>query len=212
MGGSAKYWWAILYPENMIPTWQDDIDDIIQLPYAYCIHDKDLLHDGDEDRKVHVHLMIMFPNTTTYKHAMYVFSLLAAEGKRCVNKCERIISVRQSYKYLIHDTDKCREKGKYQYFVSDRIEGNCFDIGAYEQLGTEEKQKIRRDLSWEVIQNQFCDYTSFYTYVVSNYDSEYENILVTYQGHFDKLCKGVYHKLQKYEQLRKKEEEKKQEE
>lgn len=208
----AKYWWAVLYPENMLPTWQDDISDILQLPFAYCIHDKDLLKDGDESRKEHIHLIIVFPNTTTYRHAMETFNLLSALGERCLNTCKKVISIRQSFKYLIHDTDECRKKGKHQYSRSEIIEGNNFDIGAYEQIGTEEKQKIRRELSWEVINNQFYDYTSFYTYVVSNFDSEYENIVVTYQGHFDKLCKGVYYKLQKYEQIRQREEAKEQKE
>ena len=52
MAEKNRYWSGIAYPENMIDTWQDDIGDIVQLPYAYCIHDKDLLLDGDETRKL----------------------------------------------------------------------------------------------------------------------------------------------------------------
>ena len=41
----ARYYWAVLYPENMRDSWQDDIDLLLQVPYAYCIHDKDYLSD-----------------------------------------------------------------------------------------------------------------------------------------------------------------------
>lgn len=201
----AKYWWAVLYPENMISSWQDDIADILQLPFAYCIHDKDLLSDGDEDRKVHVHLFIAFPNTTTYKHALSVFDLLSAEGKSALNTCKAVISCRRAFDYLIHDTDECRKKGKHQYQKEERITGNNFDIGAYEQLGLEEKQAIRRELSFVVIEKQIANYATFYSFVVSNYDSEYENVVVSYQGHFDKLCKGVYRQLKKYHQAEERE-------
>lgn len=164
----AKFWWGILYPDNMVENWQEDIDDIIQLPFAYCIHDKDLLHDGDETRKVHVHLMIMWNNTTTYKHALSVFQLLNAPGRTCVNTIKMIISPRKAWDYLIHDTEKCRKKGKYQYPKEERIEGNNFDIGAYEQLSTEEKAEIRRTLSKLCLDKGFTNYASFYKYVMTH--------------------------------------------
>lgn len=34
----ARYWWAVLYQENMRPDWRETIDDLLQLPYAYCEH------------------------------------------------------------------------------------------------------------------------------------------------------------------------------
>lgn len=73
----ARYWWAVLYPENMVPDWESRIGDIVQVPYAYAAHtlDKD---SKSEHRKDHVHLILVFGNTTTYKHAMEVFNLLSA--------------------------------------------------------------------------------------------------------------------------------------
>ena len=87
----AKYWTAVLYPESMIDDWQNKISDLLQIPYEYCIHDKDNLGnviktvknkynkpvtydasefaiDKHEHRKVHVHLVICFSNTTTKSH------------------------------------------------------------------------------------------------------------------------------------------------
>lgn len=206
----CKYWWAICYLENMKENWKDDISDLLQVPYAYCIHDRCVDENGDP-RKVHAHVMIAFPNTTTENHAKSVFKELEAEGQSMLinDKINRVINVRRAYDYLIHDTEDCRKKGKLLYPSSERIIGNNFDIGAYEQLGLEEKMKIRRELSLFLIEKQFSDYTTFYQYVVSNYDSEYENIVVSYQGHFDKLCKGCYHRKEKIKQYLQKEAEEK---
>ena len=38
----VRYWWGILYPENMIENWKDEIEDVLQLPFCYCVHDKDI--------------------------------------------------------------------------------------------------------------------------------------------------------------------------
>ena len=32
----ARYWWAVLYQENMVDGWRDNIEELLQLPYAYC--------------------------------------------------------------------------------------------------------------------------------------------------------------------------------
>lgn len=209
-GVKSKYWWAICYPENMKDNWESDISDLLQVPYAYCVHDKDLDNDGD-DRKTHLHLIIVFPNTTTQKHALSVFKELEKDDCSMIpnDVIKRVINIRRAYNYLIHDTDECREKNKYQYSPKERISGNMFDIGAYEQIGLEEKMQIRRELSKFLIQKQFTDYTTFYQFVIANYDTEYENIVVSYQGHFDKLCKGCFHRVQKQREYEKREFEKK---
>ena len=36
----ARYWVAIMYPENMLDNWEDEISGKVQVPFAYCIHDK----------------------------------------------------------------------------------------------------------------------------------------------------------------------------
>ena len=188
----ARYWVGVLYNENMRENWQQDIGDLLQLPYAYCIHDKDTTSDHAEDRKVHTHLLLAFPNTTTYKNALRVFDTLSAPGRKAINTCEYCISVRGSYDYLIHDTETCRKKGKYLYDKSERITGNNFDIGAYEQVSISEKQEKRRELGKILIEGGYTNYTDFYKYVSENLDTLYEEVLCCYSGHFEKLTKGNY--------------------
>ena len=197
----TKYWVGVGYPESMKDDWKESIGDTLELPYAYCVHDKDKNgHDGD--RKTHVHLIVVWPNTTTYKNALSVFNRLSAEGKTAFNKIEPIANIRHKYDYLIHDTEDSRKKKKYLYDESERIEGNNFDIGNYEQTSLEDKKSMRRELSLKIFEMGFTNYIDFYMLVISDFGTEYEDIVTTYSGHFDRLIRGNYHK---WEQARERE-------
>lgn len=188
----ARYWVGVLYPENMRSDWQECIGEILQLPYAYGIHDRDLNSDGTP-RKSHVHLMIAFPNTTTYKSAMQVFNELSAPGQQALNTIQKINNVRYMYNYLIHDTDECRKKHKHKYPASSRVVGNNFDIGNYEQISQTDKESMRDELAHIIMNHpEMKNFTDFNKYVISNYGSEYNNIVACYSGYFERLTKGNF--------------------
>lgn len=190
----ARFWNGVLYPENMLPDWEKRIGDILELPFSYCVHDKDLEKDGEE-RKVHVHIIIAFPNTTTKKHAFNVFNLLAQSGKNALSTCKAVISIRGSYDYLIHDTDNAKKDGKYLYPKFCRISGNNFDIGAYEQLGVAERNDMCRELCDCIMSQAFTNFGDFYMYVSSEFDSNYFEILKSYSGLFERLTKSNFQKF-----------------
>lgn len=195
----ARFWTGVLYQENMRENWEVKIGDIVQLPYAYCEHTQDK-DTKSEHRKDHVHLILAFPNTTTYNHAKKVFDLLSADGKKALNKVEAVINIRSIYDYLIHDTDACRKEGKELYPVENRITGNNFDIGAYEQLGAAEKNEMTKELCMDITREGFTNFTDFFVYVMGKYeDTNYFEIVKTYSGLFERLTRGNY---QKYEQGR----------
>lgn len=192
----ARFWTGVLYQENMREDWRDKIDDILQMPFVYCEHTQDK-DSKSEHRKDHVHIIIAFPNTTTYNHAMTVFGLLSAEGKTALNKIEAVINVRHMYDYLIHDTNKCKELGKEQYSSEARITGNNFDIGAFEQLGAKEKDDMCKELCTAIIDNGFTNFTDFFEFVLATYeDTNYFEILKTYSGLFERLTRGNFQKWQ----------------
>lgn len=195
----TRYWVAVGYPENMVDGWQDKIDDAYQLPYAYCVHDKDKLADTgeEEDRKVHVHIMLAWGNTTTYKHALSVFRKLNAPGKEAFPTCEPIIHVRYMYEYLIHNTPKAKKKNKYLYDASERICGNNFDIGSYEQLSEADKKNMRRALSKMILEEHISSYAVLYRQVLEMNDPAYEDVLCGYVSHFRELCRAMYLEKQK---------------
>ena len=200
ISAKARYWWAVCYPENMIEDWKNQIHDIVQLAGAYCVHDKDLLKDDDEQRKVHVHIMIAFHNTTTYKNALTTFQRLSAPGRICCNKCEQIISVKYAYNYLIHDTDKCKEDGKHQYDRSERILFNNFDIGAYEQLSVEEQEEIFDEICDYIENNSITNFANLDRVFRKRENKAYKHVLKGHTRYFVELCKGVYLKKSEYEQ------------
>ncbi len=195
----ARFWAGVLYPENMREDWKEDIGDILQHPYAYCVHTQDR-DSKSEHRKDHVHLIVAFPNTTTYKHALNVMGLLSAEGKRAINKCEAVVGIRNVYDYLIHDTEDCRKKGKELYTKEERVTGNGFDIGAYEQLGIAEKNEMFVEMSEAIREHGFTNYMDFYEYVADTYEEMgYIEVMRCYSGHFERLTKGNYQRwIQQY--------------
>ena len=184
----ARYWVAVLYPESMDPDWSDDLDFKLQVPYCFCIHDKDLTSDCEEDRKVHVHLILAFNNTTTYNHALSIFQKLQPTCKYC----EQVLNIRFMYNYLIHDTSDCKKKNKHVYSISERICGNNFDIGSYEQISISDKRKMLKDLCDFIYKNNICNFIDFYESFLNEFDSEYFEVISTYSGLLERLCKGNY--------------------
>lgn len=183
----ARYWTAVLYPESMVDDWEESISDIVQVAYEYCVHDSDKNIDG-EDRKTHVHVVLAFNNVTTYNHALKVFQLL----QESCSYCEQVLNIAYMHKYLIHDTDSCRKKGKFLYSPSCRISGNNFDIGSYEQISLSDKRKMCKELCDFVVCNCICNFTDFYCSFIDNFGSEYFEVLCTYSGLIERLCKGNY--------------------
>lgn len=191
--GNARYWWAVLYQENMREDWRERIDDLIQLPYAYCEHTADR-DSKSEHRKDHVHLIVAKNNTTSYKHIMSVFNLLSAPGKRALNTCEACVDIRHCYDYLIHDTASCRKLGKEQYDPSERVTGNGFDIGAYEQISQAEKQEKLWELIGFIISEDITNLADFTIAAANHFPKEYQQIIIGYNSTLERYTRAQYQK------------------
>lgn len=198
----ARYWEGIIYPENMPSNWKSTIDDTLQMPFCYCVHDKDNLMDTGE-RKIHVHILLAFNNTTTRKHALQVLNLLSLDGKICCPMVEACISIRKCYDYLIHNTESSQDK--YQYPEDERIEGNGFDIGCYEQLSQADKQKYMWDIEDIIFKEGIDNYYMLCGAVRQRYGSEHYQVLIGHSGHYYRLLQGLYvmRKKEREEQERK---------
>lgn len=187
-GEKGKYWTCVCWLDSMVDNWQDEIADLLQIPYCYCIHDKDKTSRDDEDRKTHVHIIIAFSNTTTYNHALKVFKKLMPS---CA-KIEQVLNIRYMYDYLIHDTESCRKKNKHLYDRSERIEGNNFDIGGFEQISISDKRAMCKNLCDFIINHNIDNFSDFYKIVFDYFDSSYLEVIISYSGLFERLCKGNY--------------------
>lgn len=192
----AKYWVGVLYPENMREDWQEQIGDIIELPYAYCIHNGDL-DMQKEGRKAHIHLMIAFNNTTTEATAYKIYNKLSAEGKKASPGIQAVNNIRHTYNYLIHNTETSKKLGKHLYNPSERICGNNFDIGSYEQISMKEKEDMANELAELIDQQNITNFMVFYRYVKNNFGNEYVSIMRSYSSFYERLIAGNYHNLPK---------------
>lgn len=193
MAGNARYWVGVCYPENMVSDWENQIGDLVQVPFAYCIHNID--HDSkSEHRKDHVHIMLAFSNTTTYNNALNTFKRLSADGRSCINKCLSVVSVRNQYDYLIHDTDACRKQGKELYPSECRITGNNFDIGAYEQISLEDKREKVQELKSICRCEGFTNFADLDDYIDDHMpdDSLAREVKISYHCYLEAYIRGVY--------------------
>ena len=198
MGGYGKNraWTAVAYPEGMVPSWRSEIDALLQLPFAYAVHNADTLENGDE-RKEHVHIIIVFPGPTTYKHAMEVFSRLDAPRKRAVNTCEPVYNMQRMWDYLIHDTEDCKKKNKRLYPPEARLTGNNFDIGALVQFTQTDKNEMFDDLVKLVFERRLRNFADFVEAAYSEFPDRFSicrDVIRGWSGYFERLLRGVYHK------------------
>ena len=190
----ARYWSTVVYPENMPDDWKETIGDKLQIPYAYCEHNKDKDKDGNI-RKTHAHIILAFGNTTTKNAALKLVQGLTADGKPpCTFVIEQVHNIKHAFDYLIHNTEDCKKKKKYQYDSKERVTGNGFDIGSYEQLSVDDKNKMAMQICNLIRDQEIYNFVELFD-MVSGMGMQYFDILKSYSGLFSKMCDGVYQKV-----------------
>lgn len=196
----ARYWVAVGWTENMRPDWQDRIDTILQLPFAYVIHDKDVDSKG-QPRPVHVHIILAFNSPTTYKNAMSVFKSLEIDGKIAFNTAFKVNHIRNMYEYIIHATDDAKRKRKHLYDATERICGNGFDIGNYEQISQADKDRMLDELEDVIFERRFVTYGQYFMYVKHHMSAEHRKILRSYSSHLERLVRSNYVEIERSRKL-----------
>lgn len=187
----VRFWVGILWTESMIPDWRDKLDLVLQIPYAYCVHDQDTTSHGDI-KKPHVHIMVSYGNTTTENNILSMFNDLSIEGQQCCNRVFKVRGVKYMYDYLIHDTAQARKDGKYLYPASERVCGLGWDTEAFNQLQQLDKLKVLMELHDDIKVANITTFIGLYEYIMCNYDLSYFEIFLTYSAHFDRLVKSQY--------------------
>ncbi|MCQ5211614.1 replication protein, partial [Megasphaera massiliensis] len=79
-----------------------------------------------------------------------------------------------------------------QYDPSCRITGNNFDIGAYEQISSAQKQEMLKELVGYIIANGFTTINDFTVAAMNDFDGCYWEIIVGYNGTLERYCRGNY--------------------
>ena len=197
----ARFWLHIAYPENMIDNWEEKAADLLEVPFAYCIHpgDKSV---ADEDRKTHVHFITAWTSGgQTKKRAWETIEMLSKPGRTCSVEPRPSGNIEHAYKYLIHDTESAQKAGKYLYPVTDRITGNTFDIDRYIVLDADQKEAMAKELCDYVISRMYKDSASAYMGIRRDFDVSYFAIYKANNAMIDRLCRGNFLKWERKKQV-----------
>lgn len=147
-GTRYRNWATVLYPESMNQDYKEVIAKSGVQALLSPLHDSDKNPTGEE-KKAHYHLIIMFSNPTTAKHAQDIISELKGVG------CEYVKDIRGYARYLCHLDNP--EKAQY-----DKGNVQCFGGIDYMSIITLPTDKY--DMVAEMI--DFCDKYSIYSFAM----------------------------------------------
>ena len=192
----------------MLPDWKIQIGDLLQLPYCYCEHTRDV-DTQSEYRKDHVHIIVHSPTQLSDNQIRRLFTRLALPGECCfapIGEKSAIINIRHCYNYLIHDTESCKLLNKHLYPISSRIEGNGFDIGLFEQIDEKLTIDIIYNIKSWIIDNNITNMRIFEIRLRSDplfQDLDFyqfQKILKSNYGYFQAYIKGNYLHAENFKQ------------
>lgn len=152
-----KYWAFVLYLESAPENWKE----ILQLRgIPVCIspyHDKDVNPDGTP-KKPHYHIILCFPNTTTYNNVKSITDSLNQPIPISLD------AVNGYYRYLTHKDNP----EKYQYSSEDIETLNGFSIDDFVELTYTQVKTICIYLQQLIIDNNILEYSDLLDYLLTN--------------------------------------------
>lgn len=152
-----KYWAFVLYLESAPENWKE----ILQLRgIPVCIspyHDKDVNPDGTP-KKPHYHIILCFPNTTTYNNVKSITDSLNQPIPISLD------AVNGYYRYLTHKDNP----EKYQYSPEDIDTLNGFSIDDFVELTYTQVKTICIYLQQLIIDNNILEYSDLLDYLLTN--------------------------------------------
>lgn len=191
----TKNWCCICYTEHMREDWRESIEDIIDVPGYYGIHDKDVDSKG-KPRKEHIHLSIYWTGNINRKAAKNIANRLSKPGEVCCPVAQPITNTRRAYDYAIHDTEKAQKDGKFLYPESYRVCFNGFDIGFFEQLSQEDRDRMAHEIAMMIHDRKIMNMDDLSDIINKERDFSYFQVFKGQNAFFDRLCRGVYLKSQ----------------
>lgn len=132
MEDKKQAWRMLAYPDSAMEDWESELNQRGLCWVRSPIHDKDVKKDG-ELVKPHYHLIVIWPNRTTYKNACSLAESL--RFKVPVLPCDFPLD---AYKYFSHDEHNNKEK----YDLNDCTHSDSFSIKVLVELKQEEEDEI----------------------------------------------------------------------
>lgn len=104
-----------------VDTLTNHIESVIKpMRFAVILHDKDIDDDGQEVAP-HFHVVLEFENARSINKV----ANLLKDSPQYIEKWDK--NVENAYSYLIHDTEKAKEEGKYQYDAKEVVSNFDFE-------------------------------------------------------------------------------------
>lgn len=143
-----RHWAFVLYPESAPGDWMERLK-LTGLKCAISpLHDRDVNPTG-EPKKAHYHIIVSYDGPTTYKN---VERLTKSLNQPIPQPLEQ---VKGYYRYLTHKDNP----EKAQYFESDIVTLNGFNVLDFTELTRSEVGQITREIMTFIRDNNILEYT-----------------------------------------------------
>lgn len=136
-GKKARHWTLLVYPDSCPKNWKEILQQTGCEIAISPLHDKDINDEmSDTLKKPHYHVIISYPNTTTYNNVKQ----LTKELNTTIPK--DLKSVKGMYRYFTHMDNP----DKYQYDSKEIQLINGFDDNCVTELTYAQKKEIQRQI------------------------------------------------------------------
>lgn len=186
----GPYWEFIVYDDSAPRDWIHQLDmtglKIAISPY----HDKDIIEGTiDELKKPHWHVLIVWDNKTTYKHACSFSDMLNCPRPK------RKDSLQGAFEYHTHKN----HADKYQYDDKDRILLNGLTRSSIIKLSVADVRRITQEVISIIRTIGLYEYGFLIDYLVDNQLYEYFDYVSTHTLFFDRYITSRRHSNKKNE-------------
>ena len=168
----GKHWTFIVYEDSAPKDWMEQLAEtglaFVISPY----HNKDKNPD-DSPKKPHWHVIVSYPNSTTYNNVCGLRSITRGPYPMAVG------SVGGLYAYLTHK----HNPEKYQYDTNQIQRFNGWE----KTLESTEVSAIKQELTEMILLEEITEYAELIATVMFM-DGDYQSVAMNNTVYFDRLC------------------------
>lgn len=172
--GKSRNWEVIVYPESAPADWRERLEDL-KLPYAISpLHNADVAKDG-KPKKPHYHVLILYPNTTTFRNAQISIAEPLSGSRHTICK---VMDLAGAVEYLAHEN----APDKVQYDVSKIEYGFGFNREEIMKRRPENKRESEigqmKDILRICREWEFREFASLVDFLIENEDNDALELLM----------------------------------
>lgn len=189
----ARHWAIIIYPESAPSDWEEKLQQTGCVCAISPLHDSDVNESTGEVKKEHWHIVISYPNTTTFNNVKALCDDLNAPIPQVLN------SVKGAIRYFTHQDNP----EKFQYDAKDVKTINGFDLEEYTKPTANEIYEIKHQIIEYIKENKVVHYIDLVSDMFEiNYD--WFKVCIDNTLLFNGLCTSLWKKLKWQEEQKQK--------